>query len=40
MNILTKEFKRTARHNWYCDQCHNVILAGEVMWSLYDSKVF
>lgn len=28
MNILTKEFKRTARHNWCCDQCHNVILAG------------
>lgn len=29
MNIFTKEFKRTARHNWCCDQCHNVILAGD-----------
>ena len=29
MNIITKEFKRTARHNWCCDQCHSVILAGD-----------
>ena len=29
MNIFTKEFKRTARRNWCCDQCHNVILAGD-----------
>lgn len=27
MNIITKEFKRKARHNWCCDQCHSVILA-------------
>ena len=29
MNIFTKEFKRTARRNWCCDQCHSVILAGD-----------
>ena len=29
MNIITKEFKRKARHNWCCDQCNNVILAGD-----------
>lgn len=29
MNIFTKEFKRTARRNWCCDQCNNVILAGD-----------
>ena len=29
MNIITKEFKRTARRNWCCDQCNNVILAGD-----------
>lgn len=28
MHIVVKEFKRKARHNWCCDQCHNVILAG------------
>ena len=28
MRTVIKEFKRTARHNWCCDQCHNVILAG------------
>lgn len=29
MNIITKEFKRKARRNWCCDQCNNVILAGD-----------
>ena len=29
MNIVTKEFKRKARRNWCCDQCNNVILAGD-----------
>ena len=29
MNTVTKEFKRTARHNWCCDQCHSVIMAGD-----------
>ena len=28
MHIVIKEFKRKARHDWCCDQCHNVILAG------------
>lgn len=28
MHTVIKEFKRTARHDWCCDQCHNVILAG------------
>ena len=28
MRVVVKEFKRTARHDWCCDQCHNVILAG------------
>ena len=28
MHIVVKEFKRTARRNWCCDQCHNVILTG------------
>lgn len=27
MNIFTKEFIRTARRNWVCDRCNNVILA-------------
>lgn len=29
MNIIIKEFKRKARRNWCCDQCNNVILAGD-----------
>lgn len=29
MRIVVKEFKRKARHNWCCDQCNNVILAGD-----------
>ena len=29
MHIVVKEFKRTARRNWCCDQCHSVILAGD-----------
>ena len=31
MNIFTKEFKRTARRNWCCDKCHNVILASVII---------
>lgn len=27
MNIITKEFKRKARRNWCCDQCHQIILS-------------
>lgn len=29
MRIVIKEFKRKARHDWCCDQCNNVILAGD-----------
>ena len=28
MRVLVKEFKRTARHNWCCEKCHQMILAG------------
>ena len=28
MNIITKEFKRKARHDWCCDKCHQMILSG------------
>ena len=28
MRIVIKEFKRKARHDWYCDKCHQIILSG------------
>ena len=28
MHTVIKEFKRTARRNWCCDQCHQIILSG------------
>ena len=28
MHIVVKEFKRKARHDWCCDQCHQIILSG------------
>lgn len=27
MNIKIKEFKRKARYNWCCDECHRIILS-------------
>lgn len=30
MHIVVKEFKRKARHDWRCDKCNNVILAGDM----------
>lgn len=28
MHTVVKEFKRTARHDWCCDKCHQIILSG------------
>ena len=41
MNIFTKEFKRTARRNWCCDQCHKdlYLIAKDWQGSKYHWKV-